>query len=63
MGIPQGDGADQYGDDMCQECRTRIEEDPDNNREHGIGQDVHIEYIVCHHKRRDDTIEHDQGEE
>ena len=31
------DYIDQYGDDMCQECRTRIEEDPDNNREHGIG--------------------------
>ena len=30
--------------------------------QHGIGNDVYVEYIVCYHNGRYHTIEHDKGE-
>lgn len=46
----QGDGAYQYSDDMRQKSGSRIKKDTDDNRQHRVGDDVHIKYIMCHHE-------------
>ena len=63
MRIAQADGAYQDGSDLCDESCARVEEHPDNDRQHGIRNDIYIIYIVGNHYGCYYTIEHDGGEE
>ena len=63
MRLAQADGTYQYRDDLREESRPGVEEHADNDRQHGIRNDIYIEYVVCHHNGRYHTVKHDKGEE
>ena len=61
--IAQADGADQHRDHLREEGCPRIEEHADDDRQHGIRDDVYVEDVVRHHHRRHHAVEHDEGEQ
>ena len=63
MRIAEADGTYQDGDAVRQESCSRIEEYADDDRQHGIGKDVDIEQVVCHHDRGYHAVEHHQCKE
>ena len=63
MRVAQADGAHQDGDDVRQEGRARVEEHADDDRQHGVGQNVDVEQVLGHHDGRHDGIEHHQREQ
>ena len=48
---------------MCHKSRSRVKENPHDDWEHGIGDDINIKEHVGYHDVGPYTIEHNQGEE
>ena len=48
---------------MRQESCSRIEEHADNNRQHRIRKNVHVECIIRHHQSCDDAEKYNQCEQ
>ncbi len=63
MRIAQADGADEHRDDQREEGRARVEEHPDDDGQHGVGQHVDIEEVLRHHQAGDGAVEGDACEE
>ena len=63
MGIAQADGADEHRDDQREEGRARVEEHPDDDGQHGVGQHVDVEEVLRHHQPGDGAVEGDACEE
>ena len=47
---------------MRNESRARVEEHADDHGQHGVRQYVDVQEVVRHHRRRHDTINHNQRE-
>ena len=61
--IAQADAAEQHRDHRGHEGRARVEEDAQDDGQHGVGQYVDIEYMVGHHQGGDDAEGNDDGKE
>ena len=63
MRIAQADGADEHRDGQREERRARVEEHPDDDGQHRVGQHVDVEEVLRHHQSRHRAIDGDAREE